>query len=78
MAKQKVLINNIICSLSKIDSDNLKLLKASLPDKEKSKEDYTDLDKEAISNYNNFLDLIVEKNKGRVIIIDDFLQKIDN
>ncbi len=78
MAKQKVLINNIICSLSKIDSDNLKLLQASLPDKEKSKEDYTDLDKEAISNYNNFLDLIVEKNKGRVIIIDDFLQKIDN
>ena len=56
MAKQKVLINNIICSLSKIDSDNLKLLQASLPDKEKSKEDYTDLDKEAISNYNNFLD----------------------
>lgn len=78
MAKQKVLINNIICSLSKIDSDNLKLLQASLPDKEKSKEDYTDLDKEAISNYNNFLNLIVEKNKGRVIIIDDFLQKIDN
>lgn len=78
MAKQKVLINNIICSLSKIDSDNLKLLQASLPDKEKSKEDYTDLDKEAISNYNNFLDLIVEKNKGRIIIIDDFLQKIDN
>lgn len=78
MAKQKVLINNIICSLSKIDSDNLKLLQASLPDKEKSKEDYTDLDKETISNYNNFLDLIVEKNKGRVIIIDDFLQKIDN
>lgn len=78
MAKQKVLINNIICSLSKIDSDNLKLLQASLPDKEKSKEDYTDLDKEAISNYNNFLDLIVEKNKGRVIIIDNFLQKIDN
>lgn len=78
MAKQKVLINNIICSLSKIDSDNLKLLQASLPNKEKSKEDYTDLDKEAISNYNNFLDLIVEKNKGRVIIIDDFLQKIDN
>lgn len=77
MAKSKVIIdNNIFCTLSKIDKDNLKLLEAALPSKDKSKEDYTEVDKESIFNYNNFLDHIIEKNKGKLIVIDDFLNHI--
>lgn len=77
MAKLKVIINNnIFCTLSKIDKDNLTLLEASLPSKDKLKEEYTEIDKESISNYNNFLDHIIEKNKGKLIVIDDFLNYI--
>ena len=77
MAKCKVLINNnVICSLSQIDFDNLKLLEANLPDLSLSKEFFTELDFKAIEKYNNFLDLILEKNKGKMIMINSCLSKI--
>jgi hypothetical protein len=77
MAKCKVLINNnVICSLSQIDFDNLKLLEANLPDLSLPKEFFTELDFKAIEKYNNFLDLILEKNKGKMIMINSCLSKI--
>lgn len=75
MSKLKVLIENkYICSLSKIDNDNLKLLKACLP--KKYKEDLTENDKLAIEKYNNFIDNIIEKNKNKLIFINFSLNKI--
>lgn len=78
MAKCKVLINkNLICSLSQIDFDNLKLLEANLPDLSIPKEFFSELDIQAIKKYNNFIDLIIEKNKGKMIMIDSCLSKIN-
>ena len=77
MAKNKILVNNsIICSLSQIDSDNLKLLKANLPNN-KSKDQFTDLDKQAIKKYNEFLSAMILKNKGKMILIDSCEQEIE-
>lgn len=77
MAKCKLLINNnVICSLSQIDFDNLKLLEANLPDLSLPKDHFTELDLKAIEKYNNFLDLILEKNKGKMIMINSCLSKI--
>ena len=78
MAKCKVLINkNLICSLSQIDFDNLKLLEANLPDLSIPKEFFSELDIQAIKKYNNFIYLIIEKNKGKMIMIDSCLSKIN-
>ena len=69
MAKLKILIDDsIICSLSQMDFDNLKLLQACLP--EKNKEDLSDLELKSINDYNNFLDEIIQKNKGKALMID--------
>lgn len=69
MAKLKILIDDsIICSLSQMDFDNLKLLQACLP--EKNKEDLSELELKSINDYNNFLDKIIQKNKGKALMID--------
>lgn len=63
-----------IVSLSKNDSDNLKLLKQYLPnnlDKE-----FTEQEKEAIKKYNDYIDLIKSKSKSSTIQIDFGLKKI--
>lgn len=74
MSKLKVLINDsIICSLSKTDDDNLKLLQACLP--EEGKLELTDLEKEAVNRYNDFIDKIIDVNKGKAIMIDLKLHK---
>ena len=65
MSKLKILIDDsIICSLSQIDFDNLKLLQACLP--EKNKEDLSELELKSINDYNNFLDEIIQKIKEKL------------
>lgn len=63
-----------IVSLSKTDSDNLKLLRQYLPDL--NKESFTDQEREAIEKYNNYIDVIKSKSKSSQIQIDFGLKKI--
>jgi len=63
-----------IVSLSKTDSDNLKLLKQYLP--EDLNKEFTEQEKEAIRKYNSYIDVIKSKSRSSAIQIDFGLKKI--
>ena len=67
--------NACICSLSKTDLDDLKLLQQYLP-KDLLKDDFSDEEKEAIKKYNEFINSLKTKNKSSIITIDLGLKKI--
>ena len=67
--------NVCICSLSKTDLDNLKLLQQYLP-KDLSRKDFNDNEKEVIKKYNEFIDSLRMKNKSSILQVDFGLKKI--
>ena len=78
MAKIRALINgNILCTLSKLDFENLRLLQMCLPTKEKPYKDLNEEEKLSIKDYNKFLDSILDRNKGKYIDIQFNLNKIE-
>ena len=68
--------NLIICSLSRIDYSNYELLKTCLP-KEKDKGNYTEEEKMAIKDYNNFIDNLIKKNNGKDLKTDLKISKLE-
>lgn len=65
----------LIVNISKIEYDNLNLLKQYLPKKKKK---YSDKEKEVIQKYNDYIEQIVlKKEKSKNIKIDIILEKID-